>query len=190
MNEATEAARSLRRPTRDVEPSSSHWGRSYRAGSRAALAACALLASAVVLSSCSSGAVRANVAVDIGPSALHLSPTTYTRHGGVTFNVDNRSGQYRNLLIVRFNHVSALPLTPAGAVDLSRISLADQIDVLAPGRYHFLSPDLVPGTYMFVSSQVALAPGPPVIVGNQSYAARITATGPYQPAMAVRFQVQ
>ena len=147
------------------------------------------LAVGLGLSGCASGAMNADVNVEIGPSALHLSQTTSDRHGAVSFNVDNQSGQYRDLLIVRFNHMTALPLTAHGTVDTSRLSLADQIDVLAPGRYHFLSPDLEPGTYMFVSMAVPGTKAQAPIVGNQRYVAQVVSVGPYQPEMAVRFVV-
>ncbi|HEV2369013.1 MAG TPA: hypothetical protein VGR90_04015, partial [Acidimicrobiales bacterium] len=97
-------------------------------------------------------------------------------------------GQYRDLLIIRFNGVTSLPLTPAGLVDVSRVSMADQVDVLAPGRYHVLSPDLTNGTYMIVSMPVHAAARPPII-GNQSYAATVSMVGPYQPQMGVKFVV-
>lgn len=133
--------------------------------------------------------MSADVNVDISASALHLSQTTYSRQGAISFNVDNRSGQYRDLLVVRFNHMTSLPLTPSGTVDVGRLSLADQIDVLAPGRYHFLSPDLTPGTYMFVSMAVPQVRSGPPIVGNQRYVSQVVSVGPYQPQMAARFVV-
>ena len=141
------------------------------------------------LSACASGAMGADVNVEIGPSSLHLSQTSYGRQGAISFNVDNRSGQYRDLLVVRFNHMSSLPLTASGTVDVSRLSLADQIDVLAPGRYHFLSPDLTPGTYMFVTMAVPQVRSGPPIVGNQRYVSQVAGVGPYQPQMAQRFVV-
>lgn len=141
------------------------------------------------LAACASGAMGADVNVEIGPSSLHLSQPTYDRHGAISFNVDNRSGQYRDLLVVRFNHMTALPLTSTGTVDVNRLSLADQIDVLAPGRYHFLSPDLTPGTYLFVSMAVPRVQTGAPIVGNQRYVADVTGVGPYQPGMAERFVV-
>ena len=144
---------------------------------------------ALCLSACASGAMGANVSVDIGPSSLHLSRATFDRQGGITFNVDNRSGGYRDLLIVRFNHMTSVPLTPAGTVDVSRVSLADRLDVLAPGRYHFLSPDLTPGTYLFVSMAVPQVRTGTPIVGNQSYAAQAGVMGPYDARMSARFEV-
>jgi hypothetical protein len=161
-------------------------------GARRVLPAVALALAAVsasALAGCTSGAMGADVNVELGPSALHLSRAVYDRQGAISFNVDNQSGQYRDLLVVRFNHMTALPLTASGTVDVSRLSLADQIDVLAPGRYHFLSPDLTPGTYMFVSMAVPQVRSGPPIVGNQRYAAQVVSVGPYQPAMAARFVV-
>jgi hypothetical protein len=153
----------------------------------AAVVLVALLAAA--LSACASGAMRADVNVEIGASSLHLSQSTYDRQGAISFNVDNQSGQYRDLLIARFNHVASVPLTATGTVDVSRLSMADQIDVLAPGRYHVLSPDLTPGTYLFVSMAVPKVRAGPPIVGNQRYVAQVAGVGPYQPRMSARFVV-
>ena len=147
-----------------------------------------MLSAGLMLVSCASGAMTADVNVSISTTTLQLSQTTFSRQGAVSLNVDNNSGQYRDLLIVRYNHVSSLPLTPSGTVDVSRVSLADQIDVLAPGRYHVLSPDLTTGTYLFVSMTVKAASGAP-IVGNQRYVADVSNVGPYQPQMAVKFVV-
>ena len=133
--------------------------------------------------------MSADVSIEIGASSLQLSQATYGRQGAITFNVDNQSGGYRDLLVVRFNHMTSLPLTASGSVDVSRLSLADQIDVLAPGRYHFLSPDLTPGTYMFVSMAVPQVHSGPPIVGNQRYVTQVASVGPYQPRMAARFVV-
>jgi len=154
---------------------------------RGALAA-ALLAATTILASCASGAMTADVDVSITSSGLHLSQTTYDRQGPISFNIDNSSGQYRNLLIIRYNHVSSLPLKPDGTVDTGAVSLADQVDVLAPGRYHLLSPDLTNGTYLFVTMPVRAAAGTPII-GNQRYIATVSAVGPYRPQMSARFVV-
>lgn len=167
--------------------------RGRSAGSRTGLLVSATMAvsgvsAAGALAGCASGAMTADVAVDLTATSLHLSQARIDRQGPVSFNIDNQSGQYRDLLIVRYNHMSSLPLTPSGTVDVSRLSLADQVDVLAPGRYHILSPDLTNGTYMFVSMQVSAAAGVP-IVGNQRYVANVSKVGPFQPQMAVQFVV-
>lgn len=131
---------------------------------------------AAVLGACGGGPSKPNVTIGVTDSAMTLVPAV-TGDGPVKFDVDTLGALDHDVVIVRANNVTTLPLTAAGDVDFTKLSVADRIKAFGPGRFRIVTPNLQGGEYLVLVGVVSKGPdGQPVTRYNAAMSARLHVT--------------